>query len=392
MIKNKNKTTNSKILAIGLFIYLLLLPLDFISIANSSVTKYLVIIPFLFSLPALLTGKFKFNNLYFVLILYIINILISILYSVNSTLSFDRLVSVSTYFIIIIYFSSFKYTREDFTIIEKGLVYSGIVVLLLFLISNPFDQGFRKTLVIFGNEQDPNYLVGFLIYPFLYSFYNFVERKKIKSLIFITLYLIAVLLTGSRGGLVAIIFSALYLVIVRRKIKIKSMLSFTVAAIAVIILLNYVVPSDILNRFTLDYTVDDSGAGRFLIWKETINVFMSSNTSRKMFGYGMGTVTVVGSHSSVSHNIWLDALIESGIIGVVILLIMYYNFFKKSLKTKELLVVGSLIGYIVMGLSLSLNFYKPIWNLFMIIIILNNNSNFKKNYLGGAYENFEKNI
>ena len=89
----------------------------------------------------------------------------------------------------------------------------------------------------------------------------------------------------------------------------------------------------------------------------------------KLFGMGAATIKHF-TYGRSGHNIWIESLMEIGIIGISILGIFYIVFILKSFKMGEHIVFACFMGYIIMTLSMSLYSYKPIWNILLLILIL----------------------
>ena len=132
-------------------------------------------------------------------------------------------------------------------------------------------------------------------------------------------------------------------------------------------------PTEVTQRYDVSYTIKDGGAGREEIWKNVLYNYKNSPEFNKIFGWGAGTISYFNNRGMVAHNIWIESLMEIGIIGVIVLLIFYFTYLKKAYTMGEYMIVASYIGYMIMTISMSLYSYKPIWNIIILIIILKNN-------------------
>lgn len=156
-----------------------------------------------------------------------------------------------------------------------------------------------------------------------------------KSLSFATygmivLDLLTILIAGGRGGLVAyILFGIIFLVLTVRskQITTQQVIKFILEIILVILGGLYIV------RIASNSTVSTSGFNRLLgflngagdvgragIWNKAISSFINS----PFVGHGIGSVFYeVGQYS---HNIFLDLLVETGLLGTLLFVffIIYY--------------------------------------------------------------------
>ena len=130
------------------------------------------------------------------------------------------------------------------------------------------------------------------------------------------------------------------------------------------------VAPEMLQRYTIEYIENYRGINRTDLWFTLLDVYKNSSFFRQLFGYGVNTVIHVEwlSHH-VAHNLWLELLIANGLIGLIALCFMQVTFLKVAFKTKNLILISTYIGLLVMCFTLSLVSYKPIWNIMIMIMI-----------------------
>ena len=370
-----NKINSTRIMAYSLFIYLLLTPLNFIGfIPGLSFTRILVILPLSISLLNIKNMRIRLDYYTILPILYILVLMFSIVYSVEASSSIARTFSVSQNILAILLFSFVKYNKRDIEIITNGLVLSGwFTILLLIFFAEPLGNTLRMSIVIGGVSQDPNDLIGYLFFTIIYYFAFFTSGKKILNLVLLVPFIIVILLTGSRGGLLAVLISMMtYLAITTKSLK-KFAFNTIFAILVLFVFLNIaniLIPTEILERYTFDFIFNDQGAGRFTIWDSILIHWKNSPFSRQLFGWGSGTIRLFTYRNTVAHNLWFEALIEIGFFGTCVLFLFFFTYLKKAYKDNFYVLFSVLIGLIVMTLSLSLYSYKPIWNTFLMILII----------------------
>ncbi len=360
--------------------YLLLAPLDFLPVMPGvSITRILIFIPISACLLHYKYMKIRSDIFFFFPVLYGTITMITMLYSYDISVTTQRTISIGLNIAVILIISMLSYNRNEIRIIKKAIVYSGWLTLILMVFYWDGNiMGGRITVVINGVYQDPNYLTGFLIFSILYYYDEFMQNRSKKSIVKMSFFLVSVLLTGSRGGLLAILGSALFYSLIWMKTK-RFKFSSIVKIISFIfimgILFNAVLdklPDKVSQRYVTSFTLADGGAGRSNIWESTLYNYRSSPIFNKIFGYGAGTIRYFNYKGAVAHNIWIESLIEIGLMGTFIFFMFYFIYLKKAYKMKEYVVATSFMGYIIMGLSMSLYSYKPIWNILLLIIILKN--------------------
>jgi O-antigen ligase len=104
------------------------------------------------------------------------------------------------------------------------------------------------------------------------------------------------------------------------------------------ILLYYVIgalPESVAQRYDPAYSLKDGAANRSTLWRVVLRNFLDSTVFHKLFGQGSGTIIYFTIGGQVAHNIWLEALIEIGLLGAAVLFAFYFMFFIKALLMKE---------------------------------------------------------
>lgn len=353
-------------------IYLFCTPLDFLPIVPGvSIAKILVLLPLIGVL--LEAGKFsKSNKEATPVFLYLLVAGLTLVYTINMTRSLDRSISVGLNTVLIFVFSLRKYRKDEFQHLLKAYVYSAWLLLALIVIYADFSSNSgRMTVAVNGQEQDPNYLTGFFTFSICYYLYGFIQQKKKAYLIFSILFFIPIFLTGSRGGLLANGFAVLSLLFFyRKKINFGGIMAVAVSVGLFLAITWAVLPEAIKVRYSLAFTESDGGAHRFDIWRSCWETFERASILRKFLGFGAGSIGHLNYGGGAAHNLFIEFLLEYGIIGGAIVIGMLIYYVSLAYKKKEFHMVAVFIGYLIMMMSLSLYSYKPMWNLLMFIILM----------------------
>lgn len=374
--KNNNKEKIG-IVTKSLALYFVLIPLDSIDVLGfGSLLKVIALFPIIAILIYGRQNKYTVNKLTGSLIIYTLIIAISYLYSIDLDMSQSAIVRLVLNMALIIFAGNIytEYNDSEYQYLTKAMIAGGIFnIILTFL----FSASNRLTLSIAGSTQDPNYINGYSFFALAYLANLLFKERKIWAAVPILLVLLFTLNTGSRGASLAslsLLFVVLfYLYVVQRKINISMFLIliivFSLIAIFGENILMLVAP-EMLQRYTIEYIENYRGINRTDLWFTLLDVYKNSSFFRQLFGYGVNTVIHVEwlSHH-VAHNLWLELLIANGLIGLIALCFMQVTFLKVAFKTKNLILISTYIGLLVMCFTLSLVSYKPIWNVMIMIMI-----------------------
>lgn len=190
---------------------------------------------------------------------------------------------------------------------------------------------------------------------------------KILNLCYIPLAIFAILLTGSRTSLIAVIPFGVFLIGAGQIKFDKKILIFVTLLISLLVLFPFI-PSNIIDRLG---TIDDSiGAGdlggRLDLWREAIVVL----ANHPVLGVGGGAIDeVIGS---AVHNTFISVAADTGVIGFILFLAMLGVVVYQAVrlpKGTSGLWLAIFMTWFVGVLSLSWDFKKLTWLLLNFIII-----------------------
>lgn len=358
-----------------LCIYLLCLPLGAINIgAFGSALKILSLLPILFAIMNIKYIKFPSP-----LIRYFFYVLIaacSILVSTSVSASVSKVISITQLFLLMATSCCFTYTEEDIATIKKSLIWSSRISAVLVLALGTYKEG-RLWLTNGIINEDPNYFCMYLSFGAIATvqslIYKVPFKKKIFGIVELSVYLIVVLLTGSRGGLLALMCGIFaYILFSGKKFSPKKIVM--IAIVGIILYMGFGALSDTLqDRFTVDSVVESGGTGRTEIWLQGLDLFSNGTFFQKIFGYGIATTRFNFKSEgyaidNVMHNMFLESLVEIGILGFIVYSIMVFSFLRKSYKNYDKFSFGVMTCMIVMSLSTSISSFKPYINIMIFIL------------------------
>lgn len=371
--------------ALFLGIYFMAMPFDSFLVAGfGSLAKAFILLPII---AVLMEGNryFYFGKLTKIFVLYCIYFTLSLLYSIDFNVSSTSLQALLLNAAAILCLTGLrtKYTEKEVLFLKMALVIGGLATIFLTLLFPTTGESGRLSIGFGDGMQDQNYLNGYILFAFTAFVIN-VFRKKALYVIPVLGIVTFVLFTGSRGALLAYFCVAVLVssyILFKRGNAIRIILLLALVIITIFLSLDYVLtflPQSVVLRFTPEYILDHADSGRVVLWRYFLNYFKESSLLRQLFGYGFGASGVLNHLGGTffglrAHNLFVDHLIMGGIIGEVLFVVMVYHYLRAAFRTKDLFLIGSYFGFIIMMLSLSLLSYKPIWNCMIMIIIITRN-------------------
>ena len=381
-VKPGIKINLDELVGYALAIYFLFLPFSQVAIIPGiSVIRIISILPFLASITRVKQViHVRFLTEYsFIIIMCVWAVCTSFL-SVSSQPS--GFVSLVSNFAFIIFFSMFRYSRHEYEMLCKADIFSAWIASLSIIygfISGGFLNSGRGGIVFLGQQIDPNFSCGYLVFAIASYTSVFLETKK-KKFIFLALALICIsLITGSRGGLMSTagtFIIVLFLHVFKKK-DLKAFFKIAVALILLCIVFSVFIgflPESIGARFSIESVISSRGTGRIDIWSELLSDFFHSDWQRIIFGNGLGASVFFSSTGHFAHNSWLEYLLSFGLLGFCVCLAFYAYVFFSAYRNGEIALAGSFAGYYVLQLSLTAYTYRPLFNAILLLMIYKRNA------------------
>jgi len=204
---------------------------------------------------------------------------------------------------------------------------------------------------------------------------------------------------GSRGAMLALILGLFYYLfkvmpeLKKNKKFWGGILVFIVAAGIVYLYLYKNLSKVILNRLLIETIVSDKGSGRLIIWNNILKILLK-NPERIIFGYGYGTSKVVYQENfgtaRAAHNVFLQLLVEVGIVGFVIFVKSFYFFWSNAKRNKCYVANSLIIVLFITFLFLSFFSNKGCWNIYLIAFLLSSNISEEENKNNFLYTKYVK--
>jgi len=268
---------------------------------------------------------------------------------------------------LLVFCNSSRIKRTVSLIIVFGFLFSFFAILQLFLSPNRiygiYDTHFATPFGSFVNRHNfAAFMEMCLCVPLGMLFSGAVRRDR--HLLFITavsLMGIALILSGSRGGFVAMLAGLIVVVVLTRRSRGKKQIIMKAALAAALLLVVIggaviVGGESSLTRFVESAQSKDISTNRFYIWNVTVKVIGANMP----FGAGLGAFgvafTPLDTNSGLerveqAHNDYLQVVSDAGLIGIGIGGLFLYLFFKVGLRNvrtehryRRGVVIGSFAG------------------------------------------------
>ena len=231
---------------------------------------------------------------------------------------------------------------------------------------------------VYSTLENPNVYGEYLLFiiPIIASLLWTEKGWKKKLFYFVCLGItgIALILTFSRGCYLGIIFAIFILAIIIDK-------RFIFLGIALLLLSPFILPDAIINRFmSIGNMADSSTSYRVYIWMGTLAMLKDFWLS----GVGMGitsfnTIYPIYSYNNIvaphSHNLYLQVIVEYGIVGFIVMAGVMYNYFKElfiSMKVKKDIVTGGLmagmLGFLLQSMTDHTWYNYRVFMMFWVIV------------------------
>lgn len=167
--------------------------------------------------------------------------------------------------------------------------------------------------------------------------YNLRHQKLYIRLIWIFFIMVVVMNALKRGDILALGVSLIiyFLFVVKTESSRKIFRYYFLIIIAIVIgvlYFNYFLESSELARMRYEQTIEGNSSERDIIYTAFWNHFVNSPIETKVIGNGFSSTVTIGH--IVAHNDWLELLIDEGLLGVSLYLMMFLSLFGFFIKGK----------------------------------------------------------
>ncbi len=375
MKKSRKDVINAYLLSYSIFQFGLLQPLVVIMKSQWVIGVFLV----LATLVSIYVNRAKVNRNYLVVFF-----LVSIVFFSQSII-YSRVIVLGVYFEFIIkcattmYIASF-YRGSDYSgqALTRLAILNFVTLTILLILGYVKEVGYMR----FGYSMLPSVLV------FIHTFFIVGFRKK-TNIIFLLLSIFEMIVYGSRGPILCVLlFLFIYFMNTNQLSRSKKVFSIVTAGITVFLAVYYNFVVRIMNFIIEDlkiYTYSlakykmqierglfSATSGRDMLYEKIIGIAKNNI----FWGNGIGVVQS-NIEGYTAHNMFLQILVEFGIngviIGIVVSLVLIYFFLKTKRNPLYFFVCSLLLSLSIGRLLVSSDIWiRPeLW--MAIVLILNYN-------------------
>lgn len=352
-------------------LYFLLLPTTIVvnSDGNSILKLATVPIGLYFLITILFLKKvLQLNVIHFLLCMFTFSTIIT-LFVDYSSISVSYVIGYCLNAMLYICLSVIKYNDRELKLLEDVQILLLLVLLGITFFSNGSEFN-RSTLKIFGQTCDPNYFVGYFIFPLSVTMKRIMQSKYRIGYVLLAFFSIyCVFLSGSRGGLIAVVVLILAFALIyppKIKHKLLVLLAGSMFLLAAWFLLAPFLQENIVARMSVENVIETGGTGRWYIWESMLDEIINS-PDELMFGRGIHAMHEIFLNGkwdvAVAHNQMIQMLYNQGIIGLIAFSVLTIGCFLHCIRKRKA-VSAAIIGMMALSISLSFNqTTRTFWNL-----------------------------
>ncbi len=262
-------------------------------------------------------------------------------------------------------------SKKRFFIMCVGYI---IGIIMVFMISyNNLNE-----LRLMGTYNDPNDyafagLLCFFLGLFMASFKNISFKLKIISYLGLLVGMMIIFLSGTRGVCFGWAIGILYICLIKSHKRFWAYIFISLPVLFFLInLLPYEIFNSIWSRYQVDRMQDDRLAGRLDIWLDYLGIWKVYFLS----GVGFFRALNLSNFLRAPHNIYLEVLIEFGIVGFLLFIwflrSLYNLIFKDSNVVGLNVIKALLISTLIVGFSLNILTNRTTWIILAFIFAYKN--------------------
>jgi len=376
---HKTKENGISINVALISLYFFLSPMeDILNVGFGTILKYLAIIIFIFVLSTyyreIKVDFFIKCSLYFIVLAWF-----SVAWSINKDTTISRNVAYTLLpaFFCVVYITDFSDTEKAF--LDGAIILGGLATAAYIFASHGIGSTLVDRLTI-SEDSDPNGLAGRLLLSLTVSVKQFVKSKNIKWRILGAVSAAAILFvclgTSSRGAVVSIAAMLLTLLMfVHARTKVKIILIIVAIILIIPKIATDFLPVELYSRiFSIENYLRETGemGARYRIWEYCIVDILPKSG---IFGLGAGCSPVAllpyMGYASGVHNLYLNMLLEFGILGIPVFIVFIWKLFAVCIKNQNIFALGALVGVLVCSFFLDTYANKFLWNAMAYCLIGN---------------------
>ena len=324
-------------------------------------------------------GKVRFKKKFKSIYLYFGYFALSMLWCSNISFSWYIATSLMNTAIIVFALSD-NFTAHELSSIKRAYMTGFMLFLVAAVFNIETALKFRLTIKVFSRMDSNDLACGLLIIISILLEMLTLKQHTRSVILALSLAGLVIILSGSRGAMLMFLGVLIWWVVVANNRRSFTTIILLIGGSILLMTIYDYLPSYIQGRLDLSTAVEDGGSGRLKIWDNALKLFVNSNPIRMLIGYGYSSFKtavnyVAEGHSGAyeSHNIFINALIEGGIIGLFLLgnmLIQSYRIAKSKGNISGML---SVVGVSIAGCTLDMQAYRIFSMVFIVAVLFERN-------------------
>ena len=256
-----------------------------------------------------------------------------------------------TYYSVFVYLIAYNGAKTNSKISSKFVVFWGLIlvvqVLLTFVRINfsYFDLGYKSSMSIPVGSSNG---IGAYLAPILFLFLFGVKTEKTVKIIISVLFIVAIILTRSRGGVVCVLVTyIIYQVLIKHKINVFYIILILLCTVSILIFLLEIPEVELffMGFVASDEAIDANNLSSGRV--DLIEFEIARWLKHPLFGNGMifnDTTTLSGAH-----NFIVDLLAQGGLVGLLSYVIPLIIVIRVAYKYKN---VENIKGWLLLIIAL----------------------------------------
>jgi O-antigen ligase len=368
--------------------YVFLLPFDSIlsvtsNVQGATLTKFLGILSVV---VLVLTGIFENrlkrpSGVTIWWVLFVAFGILSISWAIQPYFVLARIPTAVSLLVFYLVVATFKIQKSEFETLKWCILLGGLLAALYSIFSyitgDLHEEHSLRSSIAFGERAtDPNQFAFSLIISVAVCIQMMLKQNTFvkKALLWIVLgiFLFSIIITGSRGGLLGTATVIIVYILFTKK-----RVTLGVISIVLGIILVSLIPEFFIERWA--ESIETGGAGRLSIW------YIGLKALSKYWVVGAGLSNFPKSYSEfvvggwrAAHNIYLETLVELGIIGFslfVFAIIKHYRLIQLRFNRynyDQVLLKAAFWSALVSSFFLDTVWRKTFWLIWMMILMYRN--------------------
>jgi hypothetical protein len=276
-------------------------------------------------------------------VLLVVWVAATILWALDGESAISRLPTAISLLVVYLVALSANITSKELRTASIFAVAGGcaasLYTIYLFYRGAGYHHGFRATLMAGDKAADPNLFAATLLLPLSLAVHGFLTPRRwlarLGWLAVAATLSFGILVTGSRGGLVAVAAMILFYMYVRQVSRLM-----TIPFVAIFVALALLLPNAFYAR--LETTAETGGAGRTTVWQGGLVAFenhalVGAGVNNFSNAYRENRSAPIYRHNYVigAHNTYLETAVEGGVIGFALLMTAFGSHLRAASRRRK---------------------------------------------------------